>query len=370
MTLTLVLSLLLGTASAPHIELRTEGIIQVVGLPDDELARLRRVSWSNEEWQALFRVSVDGTGKDLPAVLGNYAVVDRALQFRPAFPLDPGRRYRAVLNRRVLGLRDGEAVVEVVVSLPAPNLSPRTIVEQVYPSAGVVPENLLKLYVHFSRPMGRSDGLPFVHLLDAFGTEIQEAFLPLGAEFWNYDGTRYTVFFDPGRVKRGLLPNEQMGRALVAGQRYALVIDREWLDADGLPLKSSYRKDFIAGPADMSALDVAAWQLQPPAAGTRDPLVIDFPESLDRGLLERTLGVTTERDEVVPGEAHVAREERGWRFVPQEPWRPGAFKLVALSILEDLAGNKIGKPFEVDIFERVDRPEERESYVIPFSVRP
>ena len=38
----------------------------------------------------------------------------------------------------------------------------------------------------------------------------------------------------------------------------------------------------------------ARWRVMPPAARTRDPLVVTFPEPLDHGLLARALGVTVE----------------------------------------------------------------------------
>ena len=78
--------------------------------------------------------------------------------------------------------------------------------------------------------------------LDDRGQEVVDAFLPLDADFWNDDRTRYTVFFDPGRVKRGILPNKQMGRALAAGKRYTLLVKREWRDGHGLPLKEEFRQ--------------------------------------------------------------------------------------------------------------------------------
>ena len=56
-----------------------------------------------------------------------------------------------------------------------------------------------------------------IHLLDDKGQEVRDPFLPLDAEFWNDDRTRYTVFFDPGRQKRGIAPIADMGRSLTHG---------------------------------------------------------------------------------------------------------------------------------------------------------
>ena len=42
--------------------------------------------------------------------------------------------------------------------------------------------------------------------------------------------------------------------------------------------------------------------------------------------------------------------------------------MIALSILEDLVGNRIGRAFEVQSFERVDKELEPEVTTIPFEV--
>ncbi len=64
--------------------------------------------------------------------------------------------------------------------------------------------------------------------------------------------------------------------------------------------------------------------------------------------------------------------DRSSRDDPERtPWSAGAYKLVALSILEDLAGNQIGKPFEIDVFERADRLDDPPATTtIPFDILP
>ena len=44
-----------------------------------------------------------------------------------------------------------------------------------------------------------------------------------------------------------------------------------------------------------------------------------------------------------------------WSFVPEKPWAAGRYSLVIDTTLEDLAGNSIGRPFEVDLFNPVRR---------------
>ena len=137
-----------------------------------------------------------------------------------------------------------------------------------FPTADVVPENQLRLYIHFSAPMGMRGGLDFVHLLDEAGQEVKDPFLPLDAEFWNDDRTRYTVFFDPGRQKRGIAPIADMGRSLTEGKSYTLVVDAAWRDGNGLPLKQAFRRTFKVGPPDERPLDPKTWKIAAPAAGS------------------------------------------------------------------------------------------------------
>ena len=219
-----------------------------------------------------------------------------------------------------------------------------------------MPANQLRLYVHFSAPMGRKGGLDYISLVDCEGQTVMNPFLPLDAQFWERrNRTRYTVFFDPGRQKRGILPNQQMGRSLEPGQRYTLVVSREWRDGEGLPLREEHRKAFIVAPPDERPLDVKQWTFSAPAASTREPLRVTFPEPLDHGLLLRALGVAGADHQFVEGAVSVGAGETSWQFTPASPWRTATYQLVALGMLEDLAGNRIGRAFEVDNFDRVDR---------------
>jgi hypothetical protein len=245
--------------------------------------------------------------------------------------------------------------------------SPSTVVTHIFPSSDVLPANQLRMYVHFSAPMDWRSGHDYVVLLDERGQEVEDAFLPLDADFWNDDRTRYTVFFDPGRVKRGILPNRQMGRALEAGHRYTLVIKREWRDGHGLPLEREYRHEFSATQAIERPLDMREWRVTVPPAGTREALAVTFPEPLDHGLLRRALGV--ERNGApIEGDIAIESDETRWLFTPRQPWAAGDHNLVALAFLEDLAGNRVGRAFEVDNFERTDATSEPERRTRAFTV--
>jgi hypothetical protein len=128
---------------------------------------------------------------------------------------------------------------------------------------------------------------------------------------------------------------------------------------------ADFRREYRVVPAIERPLDPAAWRITPPAAGSRDPLVVEFPWPLDRGLAQRTLGVAA-GDAAIEGTALVADGERRWTFVPAAPWQPRAHALVAQPELEDPSGNRIGRAFEtLDTTDDTHRPPTR----LPFQPR-
>ena len=341
--------------------------VEVVGLPEDVLDALEDAQLTADEWAAILRVSV---GPDAPPMLGAHAVRDAALTFTPAFPIDPGRSYEVRFDPSRIpdsAARTMQPLASTV-GLPAADASPSTTVTRIYPTGDVVPENLLRMYVEFSAPMGRKSGIEHMTLLNGAGKEIPGAILPLDYEFWSPDHKRFTVFFDPGRVKDGILPNREMGRPLERDTAMTLVVSREWRDAYGRPLKQEYRRTFRVAPADTTPIDPSAWTIAPPPARSRTPVTVTFPEPLDHGLLMRAIGVT--RDGApLDGDIVVATGERQWTFTPKDPWQGGRHELLALDILEDLAGNQIGRAFEVDNFDTVDKSPDPQTIRLPFMVR-
>jgi hypothetical protein len=310
-------------------------------------------------WPSVFVVHA-GTG-DVPALLGTYAVESGSLVFHPAYPLAPGVRYRATFQP------PGGARIEKIFDGPARDSTSSARVEHVFPSADVLPGNELKLYVYFSAPMSRGEAGQRIHLLDGNGKPVEGVFLP-GEELWDRNNQRLTVIFDPGRIKRGLVSNRKMGPPIAEGRRYTLAIDREWKDARGVPMVAGFTKSFRGGPEDRTPPDPQRWRLSAPKAGTADPLVVTFPEPMDYALLQRMIQVSDARGSVA-GSVSVDRQESVWRFTPREPWKPGGFQLIVDTAIEDLAGNHVGQPFDIDTFEQITEHITTKTISLPFTVR-
>jgi hypothetical protein len=311
-------------------------------------------------WASIFKVYA-GTG-DIPAMVGTYAVENGALTFRPRYPLADGVSYRATFQQ------PGQSrIVEHTFSTPPKNMTPVARVDRVYPSADVWPSNLLRLYVYFSSPMSRGEAARRIHVLDGDGKELDALFLP-GEELWDPAVQRLTMTFDPGRIKRGLTSNEKMGPPIAAGQRYTLVVDREWPDAHGVPMADTYRRTFRGGPAVRTPPDQRTWRITPPRPGTSDPVVVDFGRSMNYPLLQRMLQVSGPRGSV-DGTIGAERNESLWRFTPRAAWQAGSYRLTVDTRLEDLAGNRIGQPFDIDVFDRVTEHITTETVAVPFTIR-
>jgi hypothetical protein len=280
-------------------------------------------------------------------VSGTYTIVNQHVRFTPMFPLEPGREYDVVFDPAALpaaGLGDLPKV-STVVSTPPPPPTPETRITAIYPSGPTVPSNLLRMYVEFSGPMGIRGGQDYLTIADGAGADIPGALLPLDTDLWNSDRTRFTVLFDPGRVKRGILPNRAMGRPLKPGMTFTIAIRREWPDAHGKPLASEFRKEYRVGPPVERALATSEWRVAAPAAGSRDPVVVTFRAPMDRGLAQRALTIVR-GDAAIAGEVRLENSETEWRFTPAGPWQPGDYTVAVEPILEDVSGNRIGTAFE------------------------
>src|SRR5262249_53508275 len=173
--------------------------------------------------------------------------------------------------------------VTSVYQSPRRSATPATLVSRVYPSADTLPENLLKFYVHFTAPMSRGNIYDYIRLRDESGKDVELPFLEIGEELWDTTMTRLTLINDPGRIKRGVRPLEEIGPALEAGRSYTLAIEREWRDGAGNPLKERFQKVFKVSPPDREPPDPALWKIEAPQAGSPDQGAGIFPATMGAG---------------------------------------------------------------------------------------
>lgn len=342
--------------------------VEATGLPKEALARLKGAKLTAKDWPEVFRVVVaGGTEEELlarPPLAGTHTLTDNGIRFEPQFPLTPGREYVAILKT------DANAKpTRTTLSLPKPLPGPRVAITAVYPSANRLPENTLRLYLHFSGEVARGGVYRHLKLVRDDGVEIKEPFLEVDEELWSADGKRLTILFHPGRVKRGLVPREQEGAILEEGRTYTLSISEKWEDTEGRPLRAGFKKTFTAGPPDDAMVDPGSWAMMTPRAGSDAPLIIRLAKPLDHAMLGRVVWVADSAGNAVPGEMTVGGGERVLTFAPKAPWARGEYKLVTDTRLEDVCGNSIARPFEVDVFRPVTSKIEVKTHERPFRVR-
>lgn len=299
---------------------------------------------------------------NVPPMGGTWSVAAGRLRFEPSFPFTRGVRYRAEYRG------PGAPVVVSFFELPADLTPATTTVVRIFPTAAVLPENLLKFYVHFSAPMSRGGIFEHVQLKDETGRVIELPFLELTEELWDPTMTRLTLLIDPGRIKRGVKPLMDVGPVFEIGKSYTLAIAAECRDAANRPLRAAFAKTFRIAAADRTPIAPTSWKIAAPKSGTRDSLRVEFGEPLDAALALRKIAVASAGAEL-EGEAALGAEERVWIFTPDQPWRAGPHRLVIATTIEDLAGNNVGKAFDVDVFERVDRRITTPTVEVAFAVK-
>ena len=355
----------------------------VIGLPPDVLeAAANRLS--GDDWKRVFNVFV--SGEQAAPHLGAYRVTRDGVWLVPSFPPAPGVRYRAVFRPVALAVRLGEDSGATDDLLGLANLHPvrsdleldaaapsaATRVAAVYPSADEVPENLLRFYIHFTAPMSRGAVGRWIRLEDERGTTIELPFLDLAEELWDKSSRRLTLLLDPGRIKLGLRPQREDGPALHADHEVFLTIDARWPDAGGRPLAEPWRHVFRVGPPDRGAVDPSRWRLVAPKARGRDALRVTFDEPLDHALLHRLLWIEDAAGNAIEGSIAIGDAERTWSFTPTSSWPAGSYVLRVGRRLEDVAGNRVGRPFEVDVTKlgaQTDAQREDETPVsLPFTI--
>lgn len=276
-------------------------------------------------------------GNAAEPLFGNVVKGRDSICFAAALPLSPGETYRI----EILTADGRWSTQRLKYTLPA-TVAPMVSIS---PSPTVLPANALKLYLHFTQPMEQGVFLDRITLQRQDGSLIQGAFRE--TELWSPDGKRLTLWLHPGRQKTGVNLNIDEGPVLQDHRQHTLKIAANWRSTTGEALGKEAVFALAAGAVDHTCPNPQRWQITAPKAGTHDPLVIRFDEPLDPAMLASALKVQHGEGEVA-GLVTVASDARTWSFTPVEAWTPGDGVLKVDPLLEDLAGNNLLGPFEVD----------------------
>ena len=199
-------------------------------------------------------------------------------------------------------------------------------VTALYPSSDALPENLLRMYILFSTPMKTQGNLEKLKLYTSQGDVVEGAFLTTTDELWSPDQLQWTILLDPARVKTGLQAHEIMGRALVEGEHYELVIEG-LEDVNHQSMAKRYVKVFYITKADTLSPSIDQWEIHAPQIQTTDPVTITFPDMLDQFSLLQRLLLTTKENIPIEGRVEIRDQETVWRFTPERRWVAGEYNL-------------------------------------------
>ena len=161
-----------------------------------------------------------------------------------------------------------------------------TFVEKVYPDADTLPENILKFYIKFSKPMREGNFLNHIRLINNTGDNVSGVFFDNFYELWNNDRTQITLLVDPGRVKKGLQQNIKQGRAFAVNESYKLIIDSTWRSIQGNYIDSQYVKTFFIKEEDSIPPNIHEIKITPIKRFSKSPINITFNEVLDQFQLQ------------------------------------------------------------------------------------
>lgn len=273
-------------------------------------------------------------------IAGRYEMNDHRLIFRPSFPFSRGNTYRIRFNT-------GEKWLErdfYKSSLTGPA---STQVANVYPTIKFLPQNLLKFYIQFTDSMARGFAYDHIHFVSENGDTIRDVFLPLEQELWSQDMKRFTLLLDPGRIKRGLGSQDELGYPFELRKKYRMIIESGWRDAHNRPLTDDFTREFMIYP-EVRYLAGDYNITEQPASGSLDPVVIRSKRPHDFALMQSAIWLTDGEGNEVAGSVSIERYELAWKFVPEKPWKASRYNIRIGHELEDLAGNNLVNLFDVD----------------------
>lgn len=316
---------------------------------------IRGAEVEDHELSSRLKIQLIHPGERVP-VLGEFEIDDDQITFEPLVPFTRGLKYEILLDDELLSEID----------VPAGDFNAPELLS-IYPTQDTLPQNLLKMYLHFSEPMVEGRSLEYITFLRNNDDTLMGTFLDLKPELWNADGTVLTLWLDPGRIKRDLIPNQTLGTPLRANEKYTIHVRATWPGKNGAHLLRPFTKTFVTTQPDDVSPQPERWSIRVPASETNDPLEINYHEPLDYFISKGAFRIFVSQTEV-SGNIEVIRDEMILRFIPEGQWQKGKYSLEIESRLEDLAGNNLNRLFDRDL-ENKDQDEGKPIFVREFTIQ-
>jgi len=333
----------------------------------DEISDVKIV-YENEKAAAVyFNTNLDENnikiylkGNRETSVLGETVKENGIITYIPIVPFSNGKTYE---------IRHHEQLYEsFIINNAIDKIKPELL--SIYPTRDTVPENLLKMYFVFSKPMQEvNSALEYITVIDETKNEEVSVFLELQTELWNKDHTQLTLWLDPGRIKTDLIPNKNLGLPITKGHGYSIHVSKEFKDAQGNMLIDNYSKTIFVSKRDSQLPNLINWMLKSPEANTLNELIIDFGESLDFALATETVSIINSNNKIVDGNFILSNNESKLQFKPASKWKSGNYTILVDSKLEDLAGNNLNHLFDRDLATEPNKGKDSKFKSIQFEIK-
>ncbi|MHA7057378.1 Ig-like domain-containing protein [Aquimarina sp. M1] len=268
-------------------------------------------------------------------IIGKTVITEKEVRFIPLIPFGWDEKYTVIYNKTI-----------VYFSLPIPKNYEFLTVSKIYPSVTWLPANLLKWHIKFSKPVSTIQVYNYIQLVGATGDTLTRAILPLENVLVSEDGTVLTIWMEPGRQKRGLKPNQQLGEIFKNGESYHLLISREIKDNKGVPMKAGFNHNFKITTADRVKPNIDEWKINLPKINSLSNLTIKSTEPLDYGSCIDNVTVIDNQQLEVKGSWKLLDNETVLSFTPLEPWKKDNYQILFGPTIEDLAGNNFNRLFD------------------------
>ena len=270
------------------------------------------------------------------AMQGNFSILENKLIFKPYFSFEIGLAY--VLRLKNI---DSEEFYYVPFQIGEKEKVDEAKLLTIFPTANLLPENLLRFYFYFQTPMKQEEALKHIKLIDENGNADDHAFMKFKEELWSSDGKRLTILFDPGRIKRGVFTNEIQGPALENTKHYHLNVSAEWQDVHGQKLFKNTKKEIIVIEAIREKIKIEKWALEKPSLDSHGKLFIHFDRIMDHALIESMIQIRGDEENLIEGQWELLDNEKRVQFIPQNKWEKGDYKIEFDTRLEDVSGNNL-----------------------------
>ncbi len=271
-------------------------------------------------------------------IIGRTKITNTETRFTPKVPFDWNQAYTAIYN---------STIEHFTIELPSDYKHLKVI--SVYPSSKLVPANILKWYVRFSKPVNEASIYDHLHFITKKGDTLSNATLFLKNPLISEQGKLLTIWVEPGRQKRELKPNQKLGTVFVPEKEYTLAISKTIKDQSGIPMNKSFQNTFMISEADRTKPNIKKWKLLPPKKNTRFHLEIQTNEILDYGSATHSFSILNNRNSRIEGQWELKNQDSSLVFSPNQSWESGTYKIIINPQLEDTAGNNLERLFDQEI---------------------